>query len=155
MDSPEPLSVVASPAADYTSVALQLEGSEYYVITLNGRTETIQGSAYTLELDKGYNTLKVAGFPACKGEFQAEYLRSDQPLLAPNPFIDAFEIRGIRPDQPAEVNIFDLSGTLVWNVTVVPREGRLVVRAPGLPSGLYIVEVSQGEVQSLYKIQRQ
>ena len=155
VESPAPLSVVAFPAPDYSSVALKLEGSEFYVITLNGRIETIQGSAYTLELDKGYNQLKVEGLPACKGEFQTAYVRSDEPLLAPNPFTDAFEIRGIRPDQPAEVNIFDLSGTLVWSVQQVPREGNLVVRVPGLPSGLYIVEVSQGGMQSLYKIQRQ
>ena len=42
--SPEPLSVVATPSPDYTFVELQLEGSEFFVITLNGRTQTVKGS---------------------------------------------------------------------------------------------------------------
>ncbi len=153
--SPEPLSVVAMTSPDYTSVELQLEGSEYYVITLNGRTQTVKDPLVSLELDKGYNQLKVEGFPACKGDFQAEYLRSDRPLVAPNPFSDYLEIRGMLLEGSARINVFNLSGALVWSGEQMPRDGSIVIRMPGLPSGLYLVEVTQGGKQNLYKIQRE
>ncbi|MEJ2163241.1 MAG: proprotein convertase P-domain-containing protein, partial [Robiginitalea sp.] len=153
--SPEPLGVLATQSLDYDFVDLLLDGSEYYVVTLNGQTQTINDQRYTLELNKGYNRLKVEGFPACKGTFEADFFRTDQPVVAPNPFTDHFDIRMLNSTEEAEVKIFSLSGVLVWRGERMPESGSIHIEVPGLPSGLYIVEIKQKGISTLHKIKRE
>ena len=153
--SPDPLNVVASPAPDLSSVDLTLEGSELYVVTLNGQSRTVAGPGYTLQLEKGFNKVRVEGLQACKGIFEASFFRMDSPLVAPNPFREVLEIRV--PDSQAKVGIrvFSLAGTLVWGGERRPQAGIIALDLPGLPTGWYLVEVDQGGKQSIYKVRRE
>ena len=87
--SPDPISVFTNPASDLSSVALTLEGSEFFVITLNGIPQQVKGPLVTLDLKTGLNRLKVEGVPACKGVFEETFFRtegrSDRPESIPGP----------------------------------------------------------------------
>jgi len=153
--SPEPLSVLADAALDYSSVTLYMEGSDRYEITLNGRSEIVEGSRHTLELDKGVNQLKVTGMPACTGSYEATFLRTERSLVAPNPFTDRLEIYLPDAEAPAEVSVFSASGTLVWKGRRIPESGTILLNLAGVPTGLYLIEVTQKGIQTIHKVYRE
>ena len=152
---PDPLNVTARQSPDFSSLELGLEGSDLYMVTLNGQTRTVEGPFYTLELEKGFNQLKVEGFPACKGSFEASYLRSDIPLLAPNPFRDMLEIRVADSGRPLGINVFGIAGTLVWSGERRPVSGKVVLQLAGLPSGWYLIQVRQADQEYIYKVRKE
>jgi hypothetical protein len=132
-----------------------MEGSELYEVTLNGRSEIVEGSLYTLELDKGVNQLKVSGMPACKGTYEATFIRTERSLVAPNPFNDRLEVYLPDAEAPAEVNVFSASGTLVWKGRRIPESGKILLNLAGVPTGLYLVQVKQKGVQTIHKVYRE
>ena len=125
------------------------------MVTLNGQSRTVAGPGYTLQLEKGFNKVRVEGLQACKGIFEGSFFRMDSPLVAPNPFREVLEIRV--PDSQAKVGIrvFSLAGTLVWGGERRPQAGIIALDLPGLPTGWYLVEVDQGGKQSIYKVRRE
>ncbi|MEJ2585654.1 MAG: T9SS type A sorting domain-containing protein, partial [Robiginitalea sp.] len=153
--SPDPLSVLADAALDYSSVTLYMEGSELFEVTLNGRSEIVEANRYTLELEKGVNQLKVTGMPACKGSYEATFLRTERSMVAPNPFRDFLEIYLPEAVEPAEVAVFSASGTLVWKGRRSPESGKIRLNLAGVPTGLYLVQVTQKGVQTTHKVYRE
>lgn len=153
--SPEPLGVQAIASVDYSLVDLALEGSESYTVTLNGRSQTVKGPLFTLELDKGYNKLRVEGIPACKGSFEADFLRSDQPMISPNPFRDYLEIIVAQTDLSFDIAVFDTAGSLVWNGRRVPVSGRVRLELSGLPTGMYLVQIIGETGRNTFKVYRE
>jgi subtilisin-like proprotein convertase family protein len=139
--SPEPLSVLATPSVDGSRLDLILEGSEQYLISLNGREEIVSASAYSLELEPGSNALKVEGIPACKGSYQATYFYAEQPKIAPNPFSDRLDVYLPWVDQRVEMEIFNAAGSLIFSRDLQISSNRAEVRLPQLPSGLYLVRL--------------
>ena len=128
---------------------------ELYEVTLNGRSEIVEGSRYTLGLDKGVNQLKVTGLPACKGTYEATFLRTERSLVAPNPFKDRLEIYLAEAEAPAEVAVFSASGTLVWQGRRFPESGKILLKLAGVPTGLYLIQVTQKGVQTIHKVYRE
>ena len=153
--SPEPLSILADPALDYSSVTLYMDGSDLFEVTLNGRTEFVEGPSYTLELEKGVNNLKVSGMPACKGSYQATFLRTERSLVAPNPFKDRLEIYLPDSVEPAEVAVFSASGTLVWKGRRFPEAGTIILNLANVPTGLYLIQVIQKGILTTHKVYRE
>ncbi len=144
IDSPDPISVFSNPAPDLSSVSLLLEGSEFFVVTLNGERQEVKGPLLTLSLKTGLNRLVVEGVPACKGVFEETYFRTTGPLIAPNPFTDQVEIRVPQADIPVRIQVFNASGILVRNLQLPPESGKVRLNLGGLPTGLYLFEIQQG-----------
>ena len=153
--SPDPLSILADPALDYSSVTLYMDGSDLFEITLNGRTQFVEGPRYTLQLEKGVNQLKVSGMPACKGSYEATFLRTERPLVAPNPFKDRLEIYLPEAVEPVEVAVFSASGTLVWKGKRIPEAGTIILNLANVPTGLYLIQVTQKGVLTTHKVYRE
>jgi subtilisin-like proprotein convertase family protein len=155
IESPEPLSILADLALDYSSVTLHMDGSDLFEITLNGRTQFVEGPRYTLELEKGVNQLKVSGMPACKGSYEATFLRTERPLVAPNPFKGRLDIYLPEAVEPAEIAVFSASGTLVWRGKRVPEAGTITLNLAGVPTGLYLIQVTQKGILTTHKVYRE
>jgi subtilisin-like proprotein convertase family protein len=154
--SPDPLSVQAFAAPDYSSVELLLDGAELFEVTLNGNSRTVKGPVFTLELEKGFNQLRVEGIPACRGSYEAEFLRADQPLLSPNPFTEALELIVPRPDGPVDIAVFNAAGALVWKGRRLPdSDARVRLELGALPTGLYLLRVTQKGRETTYKVYRE
>jgi hypothetical protein len=153
--SPDPISVFSNPAPDLSSVALTLEGSEFFVITLNGIRQQVKGPLLTLDLKTGLNRLKVEGVPACKGAFEETFFRTQGPLIAPNPFRDRIEIRVPEAQTPVRVRVFNVSGILVRSRRVQPESGKVVLDLAGLPTGMYLFEIEQGTLSFSRKVFRE
>ncbi len=153
--SPEPLSVLADLALDYSSVTLYMQGSDLYEVTLNGRSELVTGPSHDLELKKGVNQLKVTGMPACTGSYEATFIRTEQSLVAPNPFRDHLEIYLPESEEPADIVVFTASGAVVWKGRRIPASGRVVLNLATVPTGLYLIEVTQKGVRTIHKVYRE
>ncbi|MGB5314362.1 MAG: reprolysin-like metallopeptidase [Robiginitalea sp.] len=153
--SPDPISVFTNPASDLSSVSLILEGSEFFVITLNGIRQQVKGPLLTLDLKTGLNQLKVEGVPACKGVFEETFFRTQGPLIAPNPFRDRIEIRVPEAQTPVYVQVFNTSGILVRSRRVLPESGKVLLDLPGLPTGMYLFEIEQGTLSFSRKVFRE
>jgi hypothetical protein len=153
--SPDPISVFTNPAPDLSSVALTLEGSEFFVITLNGIQQQVKGPLLTLDLKTGLNRLKVEGVPACKGVFEETFFRTTGPLIAPNPFRDRIEIRVPEAQTPVRVQVFNASGLLVRSRRVQPEAGKVQLDLSGLPTGMYLFEIEQGDLNFSRKVFRE
>jgi len=133
-------------------VALTLEGSEFFVVTLNGIQQQVKGPWLTLDLKMGLNRLKVEGVPACKGVFEETFFRTEGALIAPNPFRDRIEIRVPEAQTPVRVQVFNASGLLVRSREVQPESGKVL---NGLPTGMYLFDIEQGELNFSRKVFRE
>ena len=153
--SPDPISVFTNTAPDLSSVALTLEGSEFFVITLNGIRQQVKGPLLTLDLKTGLNRLKVEGVPACKGVFEETFFRTTGPLIAPNPFRDRIEIRVPEAQTSVRVQVFNASGLLVRSRSAQPESGKVLLDLTGLPTGMYLFEIQQGDVSFSRKVFRE
>lgn len=153
--SPDPIGVFTNLAPDLSSVSLVLEGSEYFVVTLNGERQQVKGPLLTLGLKSGINHLFVEGVPACKGAFEETYFRTTGPLIAPNPFQDQVEIRVPEAETPVTVQIFNAAGVMVLSRQQLPESGRIRMSLAGLPTGLYLFEIKQGRLSFSRKVFRE
>ena len=153
--SPDPISVFTDPAPDLASVTLTLEGSEFFVVTLNGIPQQVKGPWLTLDLKAGLNRLKVEGVPACKGVFEETFFRTEGALIAPNPFRDRIEIRVPEAQTPVRVQVFNTSGLLVRSRQVQPESGKVLLDLSGLPTGMYLFEIEQGDLSFSRKVFRE
>ncbi len=153
--SPDPISVLSALAPDASSVSLVLEGSELFEVTLNGEARQVKGPLLTLDLKPGVNRLRVEGVPACKGAFEEAFFRTDGPLVSPNPFRDAVEIQLPLTGVPVRVQVFNASGILVRRREGPVQSGRFRMDLSGLPTGLYLFEIVQGELSFSRKVFRE
>lgn len=93
--------------------------------------------------------------PACKGSYEATFLRTERPLVAPNPFKDRLDIYLPEAVEPAEVAVFSASGTLVWRGKRVPEAGTITLNLAGVPTGLYLIQVTQKGILTTHKVYRE
>jgi hypothetical protein len=153
--SPDPISVLATPAVDLSAVTLTLEGSEFFLVTLNGKAQQVKGPLLNLALKPGVNRLRVEGVPACKGAYEETFFRTEGPLVSPNPFRNEVEIQLPLTEAPARIQVFNASGALVRKREVLPQSGRIRMDLSGLPTGLYLFEISQGDMSFSRKVFRE
>lgn len=150
--SPDPLSVVAAPSPDGALLQLELDGAEVYRVSLNGQPQEVASGSLFLSLKNGLNTVRVEALPACKGVYEETFFYSDRPLAAPNPFNTHLDLFVPRPDRGMRLQVFNASGRLVLNRDYPPGPQELRVPMPPLPSGLYLVRVSQEGISKTIKL---
>ncbi|SFR34317.1 Por secretion system C-terminal sorting domain-containing protein [Robiginitalea myxolifaciens] len=155
ISGPEPLGVVAQTLADGSGVALALSGAAAYTVRLNGNTQTLDSRTALLQFEQGMNVLEVEAIPSCAGSFRQEYFYSNKPEIAPNPFVDRLEFFLPWPAEVFTLEIFNAAGSLVFSKELQAIENRGETEVPVLPSGLYVVRVSNQGNTATYKLFRQ
>ena len=68
--------------------------------------------------------------------------------IYPNPIINQFKISGTEGLDITEVELYDLSGKLVWNQKYDSSPGDIVVNPSTLTSGLYIGRIIKSDSSS-------
>jgi len=139
---PDPLSVLV--ALDQTSLqaTLNLKGSVLYNIELNGiLTQTTQ-SQFTLDLKAGVNTLKVTGSLPCQGTFEELIIMGTEPLIYPNPFVNELEAYLPAIGSQVQVSVFNMLGQTVLSNSYQPKDQAISIDFAGLPSGVYLLNIT-------------
>jgi hypothetical protein len=153
--SPPPLEVQAVQSSDGGSVFLELSGASIYRVELNGVSGLITSDAATVTLKQGINHLTVESIPECRGSYQEVFLFATDPILAPNPFSDYLEILIPMEDLPLQIALFNASGALVYTREWDLPDSKVILELPGLPTGLYLLQLRQGSEEWIYKVFRQ
>jgi hypothetical protein len=78
-------------------------------------------------------------------------------LVYPNPFKNQFHVLYNQPvDEMVTVELFDLRGKLVYTTSVIPNGIELAIDvADQISTGTYLLKVSSGENQSIFKVFKQ
>ncbi|WP_445386062.1 reprolysin-like metallopeptidase [Robiginitalea sp. IMCC44478] len=144
--------VTALQSPDSKTVELSLSGSDSYLIRLNGQEQIVSGPAVTLQLPDGINTLEVEGIPVCRGTFQATFLTGSKISALENPVTDVLGIFITRADTQVDIKVFDTAGALLLMRDLQPSGNTVQISLGGLPTGLYFVQVENGNQKRVLKI---
>ncbi len=139
---PDPLSVLLALDQSSSQATLSLKGAVLYNIELNGvRTQTSQNQLI-IDLNPGINTLKVTGSLPCQGVFEEVIIIGSEPIIYPNPFVNelAAYLPGIESE--VQVQVFNMLGQKVLSNRYQPEDQSISLDFAGLPSGVYLLNVT-------------
>jgi hypothetical protein len=154
---PDELVVIAGRIADSSNLEIELKGADLYYITLNNNTIITEESKIELPLAKGVNELSVKTNKDCQGIFKKTILIDDKPMLFPNPVKKTLFIsKNTSTDESLPVEIFSISGKLVWSKTFeYGGNNQIEIDLADLENGIYILKItSEGKMHN-YKIIKQ
>lgn len=149
---PSPLNVSSNIGLDGSQVALQLEGSSFYTIELNGALIQTEKDNVVLDLEKGINTLKVfTGIP-CQGIYEEQVIFYDEPIVYPNPVVDVAKVYLGAVEEAVKVRIFSADGRKISTSIVVPANNAIELDVSTLSTGLYYIEFTGDTFKGTSKI---
>ncbi|CAM4168851.1 T9SS type A sorting domain-containing protein [Flavobacterium weaverense] len=70
----------------------------------------------------------------------------------PNPFITSINFEFSKPIKEISITVFDIGGRLLFNQLKEVREGMLTLDLSGLPNSLYLVKITNSEINQYVKI---
>ena len=144
INEPQPLSVTNKSASSKTKKTYQLSGGDVYNITHNGKTKQTNEEIVTLEMDKGYNHVKITTGIECQGIFEETYFNSHKIKITPNPFNQDISIYVDGEDRDIIVEIFASDGRLIhMSDHILSKSNRIIsIHLDQAKQGSYIVKVT-------------
>jgi subtilisin-like proprotein convertase family protein len=149
---PSPLSVTSKLTGTGNQTVLNLEGSDFYNIELNGIVTQTKSSSITLDLKQGINKIRVSTNLPCQGIYEDQLYLMDRPLVFPNPFEEEINISLNNGPDTVNTQIFDYAGQMISNRDHTPNNNEIKINFTGLPSGVYILKVKGEGVNSNFKV---
>ncbi|GAB1855365.1 hypothetical protein MHTCC0001_01990 [Flavobacteriaceae bacterium MHTCC 0001] len=134
---PEALSVYSKLSNTKDSVSLDLEGSDTYIIDINGKEILTGSDEITLELNEGINVLKVKTDKNCQGVYEETFFVDTSFFLYPNPVENELSIAVTDKLLNSTVSIYNALGTLVKTKEITLEENYIDVSS--FNKGVYIV----------------
>lgn len=135
-------------------MTLSLKGGELYYVTLNEETIITKESEIELTLAKGINNLNVKTNKDCQGTYKETFVVNNQPLVYPNPvkgntlFINGGDLS----NTSTPVEIYNLTGKLLFSKTYQATANHLKIDISNIPSGVFMLKVVTTEKTFNYKI---
>ena len=155
---PDALDVIALVSSLQQEVSLQLSGGVNYTITLNGEVFSTTETQLTLPLTKVENSLQVRTDRDCQGIYLETILLNEEVFIYPNPIDNGILTVVIgqqdQTAQEAKLAMFTASGAEVFQKTYSVTDGKIEINVDGMPSGIYILNVSTANTLTNYKIIR-
>lgn len=149
---PQILEVLTEILPDSQSLQIDLSGSEFYTVEVNGvAVQTIENTI-TVDLINGNNTLKVFTSLPCQGVYEEQIIVAEKPILFPNPVDEYVTIQVNGNDQKAFFEVFALNGQLIFSKTYEQKGKELNVNLSYLPNGLYYAVLTSNNVRYTYKV---
>jgi len=155
ISEPDALSIISKVSTDGTTLTVNLEGSDFYNVELNGIVVQTQASSITLDLKKGVNVFKVYTDIPCQGSYEKQYILSDVPLVYPNPFTDIINVYFGDVGSTVTLRIFAADGRFIKSMTVQIDANGTPIDLGMLATGLYYVQFLGEGVQATAKISKQ
>jgi glycosidase len=151
----EPAPLSASSKVNYSdrSVQLSMNGSEFYTVTLNGKSTVTSSSDLQLDLKSGMNYLEITTDLSCQGTYYEEVFVSEEVLVYPNPTKDWAQLYVGGVDELVAISISDLNGRLHHiNEYQIPANRVVELDLSNYISGVYIIQLSSKTLQSNLKV---
>ena len=149
---PGPLSVTSKIAFDGSQITLELEGSSFYTIELNGISIQTEESRVVLDLVKGLNTLKVSTDIPCQGIYEEQVSFFEKPIIFPNPVVDIVQVYLGDTEENIKVSIFSADGRLVSSSIENAQQGIVVLNLRSLSTGIYYLKYVGKTVKGTSKV---
>ena len=149
---PEPLSVYAKMSIDGKQVVLDVKGSDFYTIELNGLVQQTSRSEVTLNLKNGTNILKVYTNIPCQGVYEEEFFVADRAILFPNPIEDIATLFFGAVVERVTIGIYSIDGALVQTMDQMVKERQMQLDFSGLSAGIYILKYNTANSNGTFKV---
>lgn len=149
---PSPLSVTSKVAIDGSQVTLEMKGSSFYTIELNGVAVQTEESIVALNLEKGLNTLKVYTDIPCQGVYEEKIGFYAEPIAYPNPVKDIVEVYLGVEQEEVNVSIFSADGRYISNKSVKVTGGVMQLDLSLLSTGIYYLKYEGRTINGTSKI---
>ena len=154
---PDELNVTTGRIANSSIVNISLEGGETYYVTLNNETIITHDSEIELSLSNGINDIKVKTNKDCQGVYKETIMFGNEPIVYPNPIINEVLYVNLAEnnENTTPVEIYDLSGKLIYSKTYPANTKRLEIDMSNLVNGFFILKIVTTEKSFNYKIIKQ
>lgn len=152
---PKDLSLYSSIESSTGMMTLDLSGADSYHVELNDVPYTTTANQVRLQLNSGANKLKIYSDKLCQGVIE-KIVNFHKITLYPDPFTDHVSIDlGGSPERTINVKVSTVSGKVIYNQDQTNQSGTLQVNLPGLMTGSYVLTLTLGRTQSVFKIIKQ
>lgn len=151
---PEELSASADRIAQHAA-RINLSGSSYYTIDVNGDTFTTNSSQYEIALKNGNNVITIKGDLECKGTITRQIMVENSFGIYPNPATgNELYITTPNNEEAFTAVLYSINGRQVgtWNIAAGSSENPVSIA--GLQSGTYILTVTSASDSKTFKIIR-
>jgi ribosome-binding factor A len=154
VEQPEDLAVSSRINGVANTVSLDLSGASVYYINLNGNTTTTSENSIELSLIKGVNTLTVSTDKDCQGVYRETINNLDVIRVYPNPFSsDAFTVNMGKTDvKNVHIKLVSLVGKVILSKDFSLNNGTTLIEVPNLATGVYLLDVNDGNSTTNFKI---
>ncbi|WP_299548310.1 T9SS type A sorting domain-containing protein [Seonamhaeicola sp.] len=140
---PEPLSVTSKVSDSKNTITLNLEGSSYYYIDINGKEIQTSSGIITLDLVDGVNTLKVSTDKDCQGTYEDTFFIDTSFFLFPNPVREELTVVVSEKWINSTAQIYSVMGTLVKEMLISNSQNKIPVG--NLRQGVYIITFEKND----------
>jgi len=152
ISEPDALSVTSKVSGDGTKLTVDLIGSDFYNVELNGEVVQTQAPSITLDLKNGINSLKVYTDLPCQGVYNEQFIRSDGPLVFPNPFRDIVRVYFGSEGATVTIRIFSADGRFIKSSLLEIGANGTQIDLGSLANGLYYVQLIGEGIKTTTKI---
>jgi hypothetical protein len=153
--APKMLTVISSLDPSGKNITLDLEGGQFYEITLNGKKYSTTEPTITLPLDSDYAKLSVRTDKECQGTFEEDISLEGALKIYPNPVSDGsllhIQSEGHHPNEQYTLSLYDSSGHLVKTEKIFGQTLN-TFNMDGLPKGLYLLTLETPKKSYNFKI---
>lgn len=149
---PEALSVSSKLSLDGTQLTVNLEGSNLYNIEVNGIITQTETPQVTIDLVGSVTFLKVYTNKSCQGVYEEEFIKTDQPIIYPNPFVGQVNLVLDSTKDNAEMILFGSDGRFIKRIFIKADNLNAPIDLSGLATGLYYVQVIRNGITTTTKI---
>jgi hypothetical protein len=150
---PAPLKVQSVVDTQQKSLALNLTGSEEYIVSLNEVETKVLGNLWKTDLKAGLNVLQVKTQQSCQGSFKKEIFISENVTCFPNPTQGPVRIYIEGKDQKVDYSLLNAAGQLLqMNSQEVNLERYLDIDLSSMISGLYMIQIKSETVNQICKV---
>ena len=153
----EPAALKTTSAFDPTSnvVTLQMSGSDKYLVTVNGVTETVRAASYSKVLGTGLNTVTVSTDLGCQGAITEEIFLSEDVVSYPNPTTGIVRLFVPGVDKQVQVSVNSMNATFSNEVKEIKANREVELDLTQMPVGTYVIQVQGEHVRKTLKIVKQ
>ena len=153
---PRALSAFIDVNNDKKSTSIQLSGSNFYNIDINGQRFEVKGDRFNTSLPTGLNTIKVSTNLECQGIIEQKVFISEDIMYYPNPTKNDVKVHVSGKDNKVMISVFSEKGDLIYRKEQEIKDfSRLTEIDLSLQiTGTYIVVMEGPTVRKTFKILR-
>ena len=134
---------------------LDLSGSDKYIVTINGVSESVKTSSFSKQLGTGLNTVTVSTDLGCQGLITEEIFISEEVLTYPNPTTGMVHLYIPGTDSQVQVSLNSMNATFMNETKEVKANREVDVDLSHMPAGSYVIQVLGNHVRKTMKIVKQ